>query len=105
MVLSEAQVRTLPSLFQARPLTTLSWALVCHISSLAGRSHTFTTPSPEALANLSREDGSFAIIYTPSTCPLPNEDRKGFANMRSTLVALRARVYSLALSKGCSAGS
>lgn len=45
------------------------------------------------------------MAYTPSTCPLPSWHTKGAANIRSSLVAFRARVYSLALSNGCSAGS
>ena len=86
---------------QHMPLTMFSCALACHISSLLVKSHTLTIPSPLPDAKCSRELGSFAKEYTPSTWPGSKLPRKGCANMRSTLVALRALVYSRARSNGC----
>jgi len=90
---------------QHMPLTRFSCACACHFSFLLVKSHTLTTPSPLPLAKCSRELGSLANAYTPSTCPGSKSPRKGCANMRSTLVALRALVYSRARSKGCRLGS
>lgn len=87
------------------PLTRFSCACACHFSSLLVKSQTFTMPSPLPLAKCSREFGSFAKEYTPSTCPGSKLPRKGCANMRSTFVALRALVYSRARSNGCWLGS
>lgn len=47
--------------------------------------------------------GLRARHVTPSLCS--SEAMNGLANTRSSLAALRARVYSLAFSNGCSAGS
>jgi hypothetical protein len=78
--------------------------IVVPVAGSATYSHTFTTPSPEPLATLCNECPSTAIEYTPSTWPLPSCATKGLANSRSSLTALRARVYSLARSNGCSSG-
>jgi hypothetical protein len=92
-------------LVQHMPLTRFSCACACHFSSLLVKSHTFTTPSPLPLAKCSSEFGSLAKEYTPSTWPGSKSPTKGFANMRSILVAFSARVYSRARSKGCCLGS
>ena len=104
-VLSLPQDKSFWSCVQHSPLTMLSCACDCQTSLRLGRSHTLTTPSPLPLAKRSSAEESFASVYTPSTWPFPSCATKGAANMRSSLVALSARVYSLALSNGCSAGS
>lgn len=90
---------------QHMPLTRFSCACACHFSSLLVKSQTLTMPSPLPLAKCSRELGSLAKEYTPSTWPGSKSPRKGCANMRSTFVALRALVYSRARSNGCRLGS
>lgn len=106
MVRSAAQVRSFWSRVHSIPLTMFSCAVVCQIeSSRSVRSQTLTTPSPLPLANLSRELGSLAIEYTPSTWPLPSWPMNGLACIRSNLTALRALWYSRARSNGWRAES
>jgi hypothetical protein len=103
--LSALQVNSLRSLVHAVLLTILLCACVLQISLWSERSQTLTTPSPEPLAKRSREFGSFANVYTPSSCPRPSCAMNGAANTLSSLVAFTALTYSRALAKGCSAGS
>lgn len=63
-----------------------------------------TSPSQEPDSRVERLLVCLAIQFTPSLCP-SNEATNGLANTRSSLVALRARVYSLFISNGCSVGS
>lgn len=66
-----------------------------------GRIHrrVFTSPSQEPDIRVARLVLCLAMQFTPSLCP-SRAPRKGLANTRSSLVAFRARVYSLFTSKG-----
>lgn len=63
-----------------------------------------TSPSyaPENIND--NADGCLTMHWIPSLWP-SKEHKKGFANTRSNLTAFNALVYSLATSKGWSAGS
>ncbi|TNN64586.1 hypothetical protein EYF80_025213 [Liparis tanakae] len=63
-----------------------------------------TSPSQEPESRVERLLVCLAMQLTPSLCP-SREARKGLANTLSSLVAFRARVYSLLTSNGCRVGS
>lgn len=122
IVLSAPHVSSFLSLVHAIPFTIFSCACACHISCRLVRFQTLMIPSPlpdakcsslhmgvrcdlEIYNKFTHDSGSLAKLYTPSTWPGSKLARNGWANMRSSFVALRALVYSLARSKGCRLGS
>lgn len=63
-----------------------------------------TSPSQAPDSKMDRLLECLAMQLMPSRCP-SKDPTKGLANTRSSLVALRARVYSLGTSKGWRVGS
>mmetsp|Transcript_30468 Transcript_30468/g.71199 ORF Transcript_30468/g.71199 Transcript_30468/m.71199 type:complete len:264 (-) Transcript_30468:2-793(-) len=105
IILSSPHVHTdPPSGAKATPLTKPLCACTDHRASPRARSHSFSSPSQLPLATSVSFVRERFMQHTPSRWPL-SALTKGFAKTLSSLVALSARVYSRALSNGCTVGS
>ena len=100
---STSHILTVASVLQVKrrwPVSSLqtertkpSWALALHWQRRCGSDQSLSSPSQPPLAIQPSSCRTRLRLHTPSLCP-SSEYRKGLANSRSYLTALRARVYS-----------
>lgn len=106
---SSPQLYTIPSFVVLFPKTTSlthrEWASKFITNLRVCKSHIRNVPSTHPVTIGHRLDRCMAMQEMASTCPPCNSPRNGWANIRSSLAEVTARVYSRARAWGWEDGS